>query len=85
METKTANIPLEAIEGSTLVAATGHDAETGVMHIQFQDGSVHAYAGVSAEVHARLRSGGDLGSVGKTFHREIKGTFPSTPLAESEA
>jgi hypothetical protein len=27
METKTANIPLEAIEGSTLVAATGHDAD----------------------------------------------------------
>lgn len=77
---------MQKVEGSTLIAATGHDPDTNKMAIEFNDGAVHEYANVPAAVHEHLRAGGDVGSVGKTFHSTIKGVFESVrvPTPEEE-
>lgn len=77
-------IVMEKVQGSSLIAATGHDPETNLMHIEFTDGSTHAYKNVPAALHTHLRAGGDLGSVGKTFHREVRGLFESEPVVKEE-
>lgn len=58
---------------SSNIRSIGHDPAASELEIEFTDGSIHAYPGVSAYEHARLMIGvGTDGSIGRYFHRFIK-------------
>lgn len=60
---------------SSNIAGHGHDPETSTLLIQFKNGAVHKYEGVTAEDYAAL-AGAE--SVGKHFYAEIRGKFSSS-------
>jgi hypothetical protein len=64
------NIDMQPLDGSSTIAATGHDAKSETLRIQFHSGGVYDYSGVPAEKHAALRN---AASAGKHFHRHIRG------------
>lgn len=57
---------------SSNIAAIGHDAETGKLHVQFKSGGTWVYDDVPAETHAAMTN---ADSVGSYFHKNIKGKF----------
>lgn len=57
---------------SSNVASVGYDPDSATLEIEFNDGSVYQYFQVP-ECHFRGLT--DAGSVGKYFHRHIKGAY----------
>lgn len=47
-------IELQPVDGSSVIAATGHDPASDTMHVEFHSGALHEYDDVSAEEHAAL-------------------------------
>jgi hypothetical protein len=60
---------LEPISGSSNVKATGHDAKTNTIYVQFHNGKVWKYPGFTAAHHQALRA---APSVGSHFHKHVK-------------
>ena len=57
---------------SSNLSSVGYDESTETLEVQFQNGSVFQYHGVSAETHEQLMQ---ARSVGSFFHSNIKNTF----------
>ena len=57
---------------SSNLSSVGYDERTETLEVQFQNGSVFQYHGVSAETHAQLVN---AKSVGSFFHSNIKNAF----------
>jgi hypothetical protein len=60
---------------SSNVAATGYDAASQTLHVQFKGGKTYAYAGVPPEVNASL---GQADSVGRFIGANIVGKYKHT-------
>lgn len=58
---------------SSHVARIGHNAETGELHVQWQDGRTSVYANVPA---ATADAVANSWSVGKALREQVKGRFP---------
>ncbi len=57
---------------SSNLSSVGYDENTETLEVQFKNGSVHQYHGVSAETHKQLVQ---ARSVGSFFHSNIKDNF----------
>lgn len=66
--------PLTPVKSSN-VAATGYDAASQTLHVQFKGGKTYAYAGVPPEVNASL---GKADSVGRFIGANIVGKYKHT-------
>lgn len=65
---------------STTLIAVAYDADRELLQLEFCDGAVYQYLGVSAEVHeALLRAP----SKGRYFNHTIRGRFPCAPCQEA--
>ncbi|ADD67492.1 conserved hypothetical protein [Denitrovibrio acetiphilus DSM 12809] len=67
------SIPEMVPVASSNVAEIGHDANTEVLFIRFNDGSLYTYKGVPVFEYEGLLS---ADSVGSYLHRNIKGNYP---------
>lgn len=56
------------------VRSVGYDARNRVLEVEFSNGGIYQYSGVSEEVHRRLLNGPSPGSY---FHDNIEEDFPS--------
>jgi hypothetical protein len=59
---------LQPIQGSSNVAATGHDAKSNTMYVQFHSGSVYSYPGRTAAEYEALRAAPSVGKHLNAFH-----------------
>lgn len=57
---------------SSQLKSVGHDPDTNKMHVEFKNGSVYEYDGVSASDHQALVSSP---SVGQHFNKHVKFGF----------
>lgn len=57
---------------SSNVAATGYDAPTQTLHVQFKGGKTYAYANVPQEVHTAMHKSD---SIGKFIGTHVVGKF----------
>ncbi len=57
------------VDGSTAIAAVGHDPETNTLHVQFHSGRTYAYPDVSTEAHSQFL---DADSMGSHFAKHIR-------------
>lgn len=57
---------------SSNAKGVGYDAENEHLYIEFKNGSIYRYLGVSAETHSALMS---APSIGKFLHSEIINQF----------
>ena len=58
---------------SSNVAAVGYDAESHAVYVQFLDGSIYAYKGVTEQEFENLRT---ASSVGSYLNRNYKNVYP---------
>ena len=58
---------------STNLQSVGYDEQTETLEVQFVNGRVYQYYGVSADMHERLMQGG---SKGEFFNANIKRSYP---------
>ncbi len=63
---------------SSNLASVGYDENSETLEVQFHNGSVFQYHGVSAEIHKQLIQ---AGSVGKFFASNIRKTFEHSKQA----
>lgn len=63
-------IPLITIEGSSQIAAVGHDPATGTLAVRFHTGTVYHYSNVTQEQYDAFIN---AESLGKFFGQHIKG------------
>ena len=77
-------IPLTNIEGSSTIAAAGHDPVTNTLAVRFNSGAVYHYTDVPAEVADGLLG---AASKGKFFGENVKDKFEyaKQPAEESDA
>lgn len=54
---------------SSNIRSVGHDPATNTMHVEFNNGGVYEYEGVTTEKHAALMKSGSIGS---HLHQHIK-------------
>lgn len=54
---------------SSNIAAIGHDADSGELHVEFKNGGRYVYQGVSADQHAALTK---ADSIGSHLHKHVK-------------
>ena len=59
---------------SSLIRSVGYDERSRVLEVEFNDGRVNQYSGVSAEVHRRLISAPSIVSY---FRDNIEESFPA--------
>jgi lysyl-tRNA synthetase class 2 len=59
-----------------MVKSVGHDAAQKILEVEFRDGSVHRYHGVTHDHHNDLMK---AESIGKHFHKNIRGKFDHEP------
>lgn len=57
---------------SSNIASVGHDPETNTLEVEFKNGGVYQYEGVSADEHGALAS---ADSIGSHFHKNIKSRY----------
>lgn len=66
---------------SSMIAAAGYDAERQAMRVQFKNGQVFEYAGVTAEQH---QGAINADSFGAYFARYIKPEHDAKPITKDE-
>lgn len=54
---------------SQAIRAIGHDASTGMVHVEFHSGGTHRFGPFTQEQFARFR---DAESVGRHFHSHVR-------------
>ena len=54
---------------SSAIKAVGHDAGTGIVHVEFHSGGTHRFGPMSAAEFERFRN---AESIGKHFHAHIR-------------
>ena len=59
---------------SSLIRSVGYDERSRVLEVEFNDGRVNQYSGVSAEVHRRLISAPSIVSY---FRDNVEESFPA--------
>lgn len=64
---------------SSNITAVGHEANT--MRVRFSNGTEYDYAGVSAELFNEMVKSE---SVGRFYHKNIKGQFTGTKVEEDD-
>jgi len=63
---------------SSNIKSVGYDPATQTMEVEFVSGGVHQYAGVPAAKHEAMLK---APSIGKYFHREVRRSHKSKPVA----
>jgi len=58
---------------SSNISAIAHEENPDILYVQFHDGSVYQYHGVSADTFQQMN---DASSKGSFLHNEIKGNYP---------
>lgn len=75
------HVPMDFLSvNSTLIAGVGYDANSTLLHLEFQDGSLYRYFGVPVEVYEGLLA---AHSKGAYFNRRIRGSFQHSLLRRS--
>ena len=72
--------PLDAVYvglNSSAVARVAYEESRQQLHVEFRDGSVYVYLGVTATVYRELLT---AESQGGYFNRKIRNAFASAPL-----
>ncbi|MBS3788893.1 KTSC domain-containing protein [Candidatus Bipolaricaulota bacterium] len=67
----------KSVQSSNL-ASIGYDSETLLLEIEFNDGSVYQYSGVSEKTYQDLMG---ASSHGKFFHKHIKENYPTDKIS----
>jgi hypothetical protein len=62
---------------SSSIRSVGYDERNRVLEVEFNDGRINQYSGVSAEVHRRLISAPSIVSY---FHDNVEESFPAKRL-----
>ena len=62
---------------SSNIASIGHEPESNTLEVEFKNGHVYRYAGVSAEVHRDLMN---AGSIGSHFHKHIRSNYSGSKV-----
>ena len=62
---------------SSNISAIGYEAETQTLEVEFLNGSIYQYAGVSVDVYEVMMN---ADSKGKYLNANIKGRYPFTKL-----
>lgn len=62
---------------SSNISSIGYDADSQTLEIEFNNGGVYQYSGVSQDVYDEMMS---ADSKGKYFHANIKNTYPFSKL-----
>jgi hypothetical protein len=70
-----------AAVNSTSIKSIGHDPATQTLHVEFHNGKVYEYPGVSAESHAALVT---AESIGKHFSAHIRPKYSAKPVIPME-
>lgn len=70
---------MKAVERSSTISAVGYEPATRLLKIKFKSGGEYHFADVPAEQHHKMIT---AESVGKYFHKHIKGSFKSTKQEE---
>lgn len=65
------------VPNSSTIVGVGYEPEHKRLRVKFKSGGTYQFDGVSPEDHSKLIT---AESVGKHFHRHIKGEFKSTKL-----
>lgn len=60
---------------STSIVSVGHDGDT--LEVEFTNGAIHTYAGVTPEQYADLLK---APSIGKHFAQHVRAMFPHTRI-----
>jgi KTSC domain-containing protein len=76
----TPNITMTPIESSN-IAATGYDADTRTLAVQFKNGGLYHYHDVPAEIAGGF---GEAESRGQFFQNAIRGQFKHTKIPADE-
>ncbi|HEY1772480.1 MAG TPA: KTSC domain-containing protein [Gammaproteobacteria bacterium] len=66
---------------SSNIAAVGYDPVLQVLEVEFKNGTVYRYDGVSSEIHEAMVT---APSVGGYFSANIRNKFPSTKVEPQE-
>lgn len=67
------------ITNSSTIEAIGYDPATQLLKVKFKSGGTYHFESVPADAHHRLTA---AESVGKHFHKHIKGAFKSMKQEE---
>jgi hypothetical protein len=70
---------VKPVEKSSTIEAIGYEPTTQLLKVKFKSGGLYHFDGVSAAEHHKLIT---AASVGKHFHKHIKGSFKSTKQEE---
>lgn len=70
---------MKPVAKSSTIDSVGYDPAHQRLKVRFKSGGTYQFEGVSPEDHAKLIT---AESVGKHFHKHIKGSFKSTKLEE---
>lgn len=62
---------------SDSIAKVGHDPASRTLKVEFNNGGIYHYAGVSADQHAALMR---ADSIGTHFHQNIRPNFNATKV-----
>ena len=65
------------IVSSSNIGAIGYEAETHTLEVEFLNGSIYQYAGVSVEEYEAMMN---ADSKGKYFNANVKNRYPFTKL-----
>ncbi len=63
--------------GSSSIRSVGYDERNRVLEVEFNDGRINQYSGVSAEIHRRLISAPSIVSY---FRDNVEESFPAKRL-----
>jgi hypothetical protein len=74
-------VNMNAVESATL-AAVGYDDARGILRLEFRSRAVYSYFGVPGAVYEGLLA---APSKGKYFNGEIRGHFPHSRVADTQA
>lgn len=66
---------------SSNIKSVGYDASTGTLQVEFRNGGLFDYAGVTPEQHAEMM-GAD--SVGRYFHGHIRNGCPCSKVKQEQ-
>lgn len=70
---------LTPIADSSMLAAHGHDPETGKLRVQFKNGATYEYDGIPLEKYAAFTGAASPGSF---FNKRIKDAYPGRKVKD---
>jgi hypothetical protein len=69
---------LRQVVDSSSLRSIGYDRRTQTLEVEFKNGGIYQYGGVSAEVWNQLRR---AASIGRFFQTHVRDRFPATRVS----